>query len=189
EKSRDYFDVLAANEDASGEAGAEKSRKSRKPPSNYNERYVSLTDPDARASTKKGKPLAMNHPGIVSVDTQSHVICGAAADYADKKDCETTEKIMGQTIENLAENGIAVENVLADSGYSSGETFKYLEEQNITAYIPANATCKAQRDGFSYDGGRDCYVCHNGAELPFKKIKAHSGRDTYGKLYRSKTKP
>jgi transposase len=174
ERSKNYFDEITAGEE--------------KPPSNYNERYSSRTDPDARASQKKGKPLALNHLGIVSVDTQSHVICGATVDYADRKDCETTEKIMSQTVDNLAEHGMEVKEVLADTGYSSGETFKYLEEKNIAAYIPANARYKAQRDGFSYDKERDCYACRMGAELPFKGMKRHSGRDTYGRLYRSRTK-
>jgi transposase len=188
ERSKNYFDEITAGEEASSESRPPKSGKGKKPPSNYNERYSSKTDPDSRASQKKGKPLAMNHLGIVSVDAQSHVICGAAVDYADRKDCQTTEKIMSQTIENLSESGIAVENMLADTGYSSGETFKYLEEKNITAYIPANARYKSEREGFSYDNERDCYVCRNGAELPLKKIKVHSGRDTRGKLYRSKAK-
>jgi hypothetical protein len=61
--------------------------------------------------------------------------------YADRKDCET-KNIMNQTIDNLVESGIAVENMLADTGYSSGETFKYLEDKNITAYIPASAVPK-----------------------------------------------
>lgn len=188
EKSKKYFDDITGNEECPEEASAGNSRRRKKPPSNYNERYASKTDPDAHASQKKGKPLALNHLGIISVDTGSHIICGAAVDSADKKDCETTGKIMGQTIENLGENGIAVENVTADTGYSSGDTYKYLEEQNITAYIPANARYKSHRDGFSYDKEKDCHACGRGVELPFKGTKFHSGRDTQGKLYRSKAK-
>jgi transposase len=186
EKSKSYFDEITGNEEAPAESGDEKGRKNKKPPSNYNERYTSQTDPDARASQKKGKPLAMNHLGIISVDTESHVICGAAVDCADKKDCETTGKIMDQTIENLGRNGIAVENMLADTGYSSGETFKYLEEKNITAYIPANARYKPRREGFAYDKEKDCYVCSEGVELPLKDIKYHHSGNTLGKRYRSK---
>ena len=174
EKSKNYFDEITASEE--------------KPAFNYNERYASRSDPDSRASRKKGKPLALNHLGIVSVDTESHIICGATVGYADMKDSETTEKIMSQTIENLSDNGIAVENILADTGYSSGNIYKYLEEKNIMAYIPANAMYKSQREGFSYDVDRDCYVCSKGAELSFKGIKPHSGRHIYGKLYRSKAK-
>jgi len=188
DRSKNYFDEVTGNEDALEETAAEKPRKNKKPPSNYNERHTSRTDPDARASRKKGKPLALNHLGIISVDARSHVICGAAVDYADKKDCETTEKIMSQTIDNLAENGIAVENMLADTGYSSGETYKYLEEKNITAYIPANARYKAARDGFSYDRERGCYVCRMGAELSFKGLKSHHSGNTQGRVYRAETK-
>ena len=66
--------------------------------------FVSTTDPEARVSQKQGKIPALNHLGIISIDTVHHVICGATSDFADKKDSNTTAGIVGQTIENLKEN-------------------------------------------------------------------------------------
>jgi hypothetical protein len=92
-----------------------------------------------------------------------------------------TGKVIGQTIENLGGNGIAVENMLADTGYSSSsEIFKYLEEKSITAYIPANARYKPQIEGFDYNKEKDCYVRSKGVELPLKDIKFHHSGNTLG---------
>jgi len=49
-----------------------------------NHTHYSPTDPDARISTKPGKPRNLNFLGQLSVDTSYHVITGAMADFADK---------------------------------------------------------------------------------------------------------
>ncbi|MDR2732495.1 MAG: transposase [Fibromonadaceae bacterium] len=174
-----YFDEITGNEEP--------------PPANdkpceakgYNERCASKTDPDSRLSKKRGKPAALNHLGIISVDASSHVICGATVDYADKRDSETAESIVGQTIENLNENGLAVEEVLADKNYSSGKTYRYLASQNIKAYIPPMGSYKAEREGFSYDNEADCYICSKGAKLTFRGVTTLKGRETTGRTYLS----
>jgi transposase len=179
-RSKKYFDEITENEDC--EQNQEKPSKAKngkkaggKTNARRNDRYASKTDPDARVSWKPGKAVALNHLGIISVDAESHVICGATVDFADKKDSRTTESIMGQTIENMSRNDIAVETVLADAGYSSGKTYKYLEEQNITAYIPVHGGYKPQKEGFSYDKESDCYTCSKGAKLPFKSVVNQKG--------------
>jgi hypothetical protein len=58
------------------------------------------------------------------------------AEFADKHDSATTAKIVSQTIENLQDNNLQIEEVLADTGYSSGESYQFLEKNDITAYIP-----------------------------------------------------
>jgi len=165
--SKKYFDDITANEEPC--ARKEKASEAKKA-ANFNERYASKTDPDSRLSRKSGKPYALNHLGIISVDTASHVICGAAVDLADKGDSRTMEGIVCQTAESLQGNGIAVEEVAADSSYSSGETYKYLEEQNITAYIPVRGSYRAQKEGFSYDEENDRYVCEAGSDLTFRGL-------------------
>jgi transposase len=92
EQSKQYYSALTDNK------ACKTDKKSK-----HSERFVSTTDPDARVSHKKGKEPALNHLGIISVDTENHVICGAMADFADKRDSETTEKIVSQTIDNLHE--------------------------------------------------------------------------------------
>jgi hypothetical protein len=50
-----------------------------------NHTHYSPTDPDARISTKPGKPRNLNYLGQLSVDTAHHVITGACADLPAKK--------------------------------------------------------------------------------------------------------
>ena len=185
--SKKYFDDITDNEDNIDDNNKKLKRRD-KGDSKYNEKFVSKTDPDSRVSQKQGKPPLLNHLGIISVDTQNHVICGAAVDFANKRDFMTTEFIVGQTLENLKENNIKVEEVLADGGYSGPESYKYLEQKEITAYIPYPATYKPQRDGFIYDREEDCYICREGIKLSFRGIKYHNHINTPQKIYRSKTK-
>jgi len=99
ERSSKYFNTLVENEEKEKEEKNKKGTKGER----YNDKYVSPHDPDARVSQKRGKSPALNHLGIISVDAASHIICGASVDFADKRDGDTTEKIVGQTIENLQE--------------------------------------------------------------------------------------
>jgi hypothetical protein len=153
----------------------------------HSDKFVSTSDPDARVSQKHGKFPALNYYGQISVDTNSHVICGAMADFADKRDSQCIEAIVGQTVENLKENAITVEEVLADTNYSSGESLRYLEEQNIDAYIPNHGRYSSEKEGFTYNKEENCYVCSQGIKLPFRRIKKHKNRDTTSDMiYRTK---
>ena len=55
------------------------------------------------------------------------------SDFADKRDSQCLEQIVELTEKNLNENGIELEELLADGGYSSGEALAYLHEKNINA--------------------------------------------------------
>ena len=176
QKSKQYYDDLAKNSE-------DKPSKKEK----FSERFVSTTDPDARFSQKRGKVPALNHLGIISVDTENHVICGAMADFADTKDSNTTEKIVGQTIENLQENNLQITEVLADTNYSSGETYRFLEDKNITAYIPVHSSYQPEKIGFTYNKQEDCYICSQGVRLPFKGLDTKKNRSTLSKKYRAAT--
>ena len=182
EKSKQYYNVLSENEEDKKERIKSKTRHRNV---KHSDLFVSTSDPDARVSKKLGKLPALNHLGIISVDTQHHVICGAMADFADKNDSDTTEAIVGQTVENLKSSDLKVEEVLADTGYSSGASYRYLERENITAYIPPISGYKPVKDGFIYNPKEDCYICSQGKKLLFKGIKKESGRKTSGKEYRT----
>jgi hypothetical protein len=136
--------------------------------SNYT--HYSPTDPDARISTKPGKPRQLNYSGQISVDTKNHVICGAMADFADHRDSQSLPDILNNTIDNLRQNNITIKEVLADTGYSSGDALRILEFQKITGYIPNFGQYKPSREGFTYDSENDRYTCSQGALINFKKI-------------------
>ena len=101
-----------------------------------NHTHYSPTDPDAKISTKPGKPRQLNYAGQLAVDDAHHVITGACASTAGSKDSAIFSEIMDQTLDNLSQNEIEIEEVLADAGYSSGESLQYCQDKNINAYIP-----------------------------------------------------
>jgi transposase len=152
-----------------------------------NHTHYSTTDPDARVSVKPGKPRQLNYTAQVSVDTAHHVITQIQTDHADKKDSQCLPSLVNNTIDNLKQEGILVEEVYADAGYSSGEALKSLEQNNIIGYIPNFGQYKPSREGFSYDKENDRYICSQGKFLPFKKITTTS-LGYKMKVYRSSSK-
>lgn len=152
-----------------------------------NHTHYSTTDSDARVSVKPGKPRQLNYLAQVSVDTAHHVITQIQTDYADKKDSQCLPSLVNNTIENLKAEGLQVEEVYADAGYSSGEALKSLEENNIIGYIPNFGQYKPSREGFSYDKQNDRYTCSRGVHLPFKKLITTS-LGYKMKVYRSSSK-
>jgi len=143
-----------------------------------NHTHYSSTDPDARISTKPGKPRNLNYSGQLSVDTSCHVITGAIADHADKRDSQSLKKLCERTNENLKEHQMKINGLLADTGYSSGDALKYCEENNIDAYIPNFGRYKPEREGFLYNESLDRYECQRGnkAVLPLKSSEVKSGK-------------
>lgn len=153
-----------------------------------NHTHYSPTDSDARVSVKPGKARQLNYFGQIAVDDAHHVITGACSDFADKRDSQCLEKIVELTEKNLNENGIELEELLADGGYSSGEALAYLHKKNIDAYIPNFGQYKPEREGFIFNKELNQYECikegSNKAILLFKGEKTDS--KGYTKLtYRS----
>jgi transposase len=152
-----------------------------------NHTHFSSTDEDARVAVKPGKPRQLNYLGQVSVDTASHVITQIQADYADKKDSQCLPSLLENTARNLKAEGLIVEEVLADAGYSSGEALRALEAYKLTGYIPNFGQYKHTREGFTYDSGADRYTCSKGKHLPFKKLTT-TALGYQMKQYRSSSK-
>src|SRR6185312_15863133 len=93
-----------------------------------NHTLQSTTDKDARVSVKPGKPRRLNYLVQVSVDTANHVITQIQSDFADKKDSQCLPSLVRNTVDTLSENGLQIEEVLADGNYSSSEALRMLEE-------------------------------------------------------------
>lgn len=141
-----------------------------------NNTHYSTTDPDSRIATKPGKPSQLNYLAQVSVDTGCHVITNIAAHHADNRDSECLVEFADHTINNLQSEGLLVEEILADSNYSSGTTLQYLKDKNVTGYIPNAGGYKKDREGFEYDQQNDEYVCQQGKKLVYKKDVVARGR-------------
>ena len=136
---------------------------------------------------KPGKPRQFNYSAQTSVDTQGHVITNILADFSDKRDSQSLPQAVAQTRENLAENNLKMEEVIADTGYSSGTALRYLKENHITGYIPNFGQYKPTREGFTYDKENNNYVCSQGKILKYAGVSTdRRGYET--KNWNSKTK-
>ena len=153
-----------------------------------NHTHYSPTDPDAKISVKPGKARQLNYAGQLSVDDGNHVITAAVASTAGSKDSAILHEIVDQAIENLQDNEMQMEQLVADAGYSSGEALQYLENKNIDGWIPNFGQYKPEREGFVFNKEQNRYECHkpggHKAILNFKGTKTDS--KGYSKhIYRS----
>lgn len=80
-----------------------------------NHTHYSPTDPDARISTKPGKPRQLNYCGQLAVDDAHHVITAACASTAGSKDSENLPEILEQTVHNFEVIGIKIDQITADA--------------------------------------------------------------------------
>jgi transposase len=139
-----------------------------------NQTHYSPSDPDARLTTKPGKPMRLYYRAQMSVDTASHFITYIQAFKGNEADKTSLPIMLPQIAGNMAEHAIQVEEILADTGYSSGKAIRALTANGMKGYIPLSGTYKSSREdeGFTYDNNYDRYVCIMGVHLPFKRIES-----------------
>ena len=150
-----------------------------------NKTHYSPTDPDARISVKPGKARKLNYMSQLSVDTGHHVITDISAYHADKKDSQYLEDITNRLKSRLYQQGLLWYNLLADTGYSSGENYAFLEQEGLRSFIPPHGTYKGGPEGFVYNEDQDYYVCPQGKVIPFKKVFYEGENNNKKKEYRA----
>jgi transposase len=153
-----------------------------------NKTHYSPSDPDARLTTKPGKPMNLYYRSQVSVDTDSHFITYIQAFKGNEADNSSLPVMLSQIAENMAEHAIRVKEILADTGYSSGKAIRALIGRDIQGYIPSPGNYKHSREneGFTYDVENDRYTCINGVHLPFRRIEsAYNNPAILKKIYES----
>ncbi|WP_143751923.1 transposase, partial [Maribacter sp. 4U21] len=153
-----------------------------------NKTHYSPTDPDARISVKPGKARKLNYLSQLSVDTAHHVITDIRAYHADGKDNQQLPDIVDRLKKRLWKQGLVWENCVADTGYSSGENYSFLEERNLKSFIPPHGTYKGGPDGFEYIEEHDHYLCPRDKVIPFRKVFLDSRTKTKKKAYRASSK-
>jgi len=153
-----------------------------------NKTHYSPTDPDARISVKPGKARKLNYLSQLSVDTAHHVITDIGAYHADKKDSQCLQDITNRLKERLNKQGLLWQNILADTGYSDGSNYAFLENIGLTSYIPPHGTYKGGPEGFDYHEKGDFYLCPEGNKIPFKKVFYDHRTQTKKKEYRISSK-
>lgn len=153
-----------------------------------NHTHYSTTDRDARVSVKPGKPRQLNYSMQTAVDMSSHVITNVEAHLADRRDSECLNQVLVNTINNLQQQDLQLEEIACDTGYSSSKALKACIDNDITAYIPNFGQYKPFREGFSFDDESDRYSCTaKGVHLPYKKTYQDK-KGYYRKQYRSSAK-
>jgi transposase len=150
-----------------------------------NKTHYSPTDPDARISVKPGKARKLNYMSQLSVDTAHHVITDIRAYHADKKDNQYLQDISSRLKSRLHRQGLLWHTLVADTGYSSGENYAFLEQEGLQSFIPPHGTYKGGPDGFNYNEAHDHYVCPQGKIIPFKKVFYETKNNTKKKEYRA----
>lgn len=124
-----------------------------------NKTHYSPHDPDARISVKPGKARKLNYHCSMAVDTARGVISHVQADFADGRDSQHLPSLVMQVQRRLRENGLLMQDLLADTGYSNGSNYHMLEQQGITGWIPVFGMYKPEIAGFPYDKEKDRYIC------------------------------
>jgi len=123
-----------------------------------------------------------------AVDMSSHVITNVEAHLADRRDRECFSQVLSGTINNLRQLDLQVEEIAADTGYSSSKALQACVDSNSTAYIPNFGQYKASREGFVFDSEHNRYTCEaRGVHLPYKKTYGDK-KGYFKKQYRSSAK-
>ena len=87
---------------------------------------------------------------------------------ADKQDSECLSAVLRHLKYNLAENDVMIQELVADSGYSSADALKALRATGVTGYIPNRSHFKYERVGFSYHEADDYYLCSQGLKIYYQ---------------------
>ena len=139
-----------------------------------NHTHYSPTDPDARISVKPGKARNLNYMSQLGVDTAEHVITYIGSHYADKKDSQCLQTVTIKLQQRLRKHGLLWQNFLADTGYSSGANYAFLEARGLNSYIPAHGMYKGGPEGFTYHKEADRWQCPEGKWLTFRGTKINN---------------
>ncbi|MDB4920039.1 IS1182 family transposase [Mucilaginibacter sp.] len=153
-----------------------------------NQTHYSPSDPDARLTTKPGKPMRLYYRAQMSVDTASHFITYIQAFKGNEADNTSLPVMLPQITDNMAGHINPVKEILADTGYSSGKAIRSLIANDIEGYIPNPGNYKSSREdeGFTYDTENDRYTCLMGVQLPFRRIEsAYDEPTVLKKIYES----
>jgi transposase len=149
-----------------------------------NKTHYSPTDPEARISVKPGKARALNYLCSVAVDTASGLISHIQADFADRRDSTHLPELIPQLQARLTTNKLTLQDIVADTGYSNGFNYAFLEQRAITPWIPVFGYYKPAPEGFTYEAEVDAFRCPTGKLLPFRNY-ATSKDGNWAKNYRA----
>jgi len=149
-----------------------------------NKTHYSPSDPEARISVKPGKARALNYLCSLAVDTATGVISHIQADLADSRDCLHLPTLVPRLQARLRAQELTLRDFVADTGYSNGFNYAFLEQRGITPWIPVFGPYKPTVEGFTYEPAADAYRCRAGKLLPFRSFRT-TENETWVKQYRA----
>lgn len=132
-----------------------------------NNMQVSRTDPDAELFRKEGEPMRLCHKAQLAVDSgPARIITAVVPTRATEHDSHDVPAILEEHERNV---GRTPESFVADKGYSTKATYRYLAQRGIEAVIPpkryANSGGGALREEFTFDAEHNCFWCPQGHKL------------------------
>jgi len=116
-----------------------------------NKTHYSPTDPEARISVKPGKARALNYLYSLAVDTAAGTISHIQADLADRRDSTHLPELVPRLQTRLVPNELTLNYFVANTGYSDGFNYAFLQQRGITAWIPVFGHYKPAAEGFTYE--------------------------------------
>ncbi|MBL7196523.1 MAG: IS1182 family transposase [Candidatus Omnitrophica bacterium] len=161
----------------------EKLRAAKKALEEESLKKINITDCDATFQKSHGH-LVSGYRTQISVDKKEQII--VACDVTNSaSDTAHLTPLIEQSFQNTQKPTDDSTIITADSGYSSMQNLKDLEEskQNIDAYIPDTKYQAKQRNkqidedspfhkkNFKYNRKQDTYLCPNNRKLKFKGIR------------------
>ena len=135
-----------------------------------NKTHYSPSDPEARISIKPGKARALNYLCSLAVDPAKGIISHIQADLADSRDSLHLPGLIERLQARLLTNEVPLRDVVADTNYSNGFNYAFLEQRGITAWIPTSKLYKPTIEGFTYLPEKNAYQCRAGKLLPFRNF-------------------
>lgn len=148
-----------------------------------NQKSINLTDNDARFMKTGNGGIDVSYNSQIAVDSGSQII--TACDVRK----ETNDNyLFSDMYEKVIENtSIYPKEVSADAGYYSGETYLYIEKNDIDAYLPeSRLEYETDKSGIekigSYDRRRfiksknkDEYICPEDKILEYERTTSRNG--------------
>jgi transposase len=173
---------------AVSETSVEDGKETREKRKVSNDTHRSRTDGDARIAKKGGFPTGLYYQVSYTMDNASRVILDARVS-APGPGTEMADALAGLD-RAMWRFKCPAETLGLDGNYRSADFLHDVMERGVTPYVPlrhmgeVNAAARGvwPRERFTYDAGRDCYLCPRGKVL---KSRGLSGRQ---RAYRASVK-
>ena len=170
-----YLDTL--DEELSALPG----HKSPQPEETKKTALKSTTDPDCgyiHQERKKG----LGYLTQMTVDTDHGIITGVDCYPANRRESDI---ILIHLQQQMEDTRLTINRLALDAGYDVGAVHRGCEHLGIVDYCcPRISHNNPMKKGFTYDAGRDCFLCRMGKTLTFYRIIYKKKDQCYYRLYR-----